>query len=174
VGCGGGGSGTATATGGGPGGPFEGQGAPGMFATGKNQNDPFATFGNGGPFEGQGAPGPFANSNSSGGGCAALCTRFAAFPCPQDGPQGGGGSRQEPAQSTSCNCLDEQASHQNDCERFLFAAFVTCRLSADLSCRNGRVQAASCHEPDYSVCGGRVVPDMTNDQPPTVVDGGPR
>ena len=131
VACSAGGSGTTIEGSGDPGGPFSGMGNPGS-----------SIYGFPGPFVGSGGPG-IGGSREIDGLLASVCTRVNAT-CPA---------------TSAAACV---ASFQSgwdrlttDCARALYYSFMTCLLSANITCGdNGQATTNSCLEPPYSQCSG--------------------
>jgi hypothetical protein len=170
-----------------PAGPFAASGSSGVFAAAAGSARDFAaTYGNGGPFEAKGVPGPFAQTGSTDSDCAAVCARASTIVCvpvtqQQATPQQGNGassgtSSSNGSQGETCasDCA-QLAAYKGTCLGNIIASFISCALTAPLSCdSHGKVQVENCANPDFSPCGLTVKqtpPNQTNTGP-AVLDGG--
>ena len=129
--CGAGGDGAFGASD--PAGPFSGLGNPGS-----------SIYRNPGVFSGSGAPGVGTGTDVS-GLCSTFCLRVGVI-CPASNPD-----------QAACvaDCLSDWNKLTTDCMRGLSYAFMTCLLSANITCNSqGLATTDSCVPPDASQCGG--------------------
>jgi hypothetical protein len=131
VACGAGGAGTIEGSDD-PAGPFSGMGKPGI-----------SIYRNPGVFSGSGSPGVGGAADVS-GLCAGVCLRVAAI-CPASNSDQG---------ACVASCLSDWSKLTTDCARGLSYAFMTCLLSASITCNSkGQATTDSCVAPSYSQCG---------------------